>query len=102
MIDEKRLEEIEQGYSEWLTTIGVGSSFVGGRDTREILRLARLGLWAEKHGIPALEKIRSEDFQPAPCPDPKPGIGCGVYHQKTGPLGTAAGAALAALPKEKA
>jgi hypothetical protein len=44
VIDEKRLEEIlndRPGNLEW----------------RELCRLARLGLWAEKHGIPALKQI---------------------------------------------
>lgn len=43
MIDEKRLAEIE-------------SQMARTREVAELIRLARLGLWAEKYGIIALNK----------------------------------------------
>jgi hypothetical protein len=70
-MDEKRLDEIAP-------EAGIMGAF-SFEDMVELIRLARLGLWAEKHGIPA---IRWEDKR------------CGRVY---GPLGEA----LAALPKER-
>ncbi|RYG94297.1 MAG: hypothetical protein EON58_16565 [Alphaproteobacteria bacterium] len=41
------------------------------KDILEIIRLARLGLWAEEHGIPVLKELEAIDSDPSdhPCCD---------------------------------
>lgn len=54
MIEEKHLEE-------WALVNLLNSRRLGKTTIREVLRLARLGLWAEKHGVPALKDILSNE-----------------------------------------
>jgi hypothetical protein len=58
----------------------------------ELLRLARLGLWAEKHGIPALENARKRMH----------GLWLGQPWADAQVGGNEITEALSALPKEKA
>lgn len=54
MIDSKRLDEIEEAYEKnnvWL------NDCMNEYESFEIIRLARIGLWAQDHGIPAIEKL---------------------------------------------
>lgn len=52
MIDEKRLEEIQK---ELDSVVHLKSTAMPSpKEKHELIRLARLGLWAEKHGISAL------------------------------------------------
>lgn len=53
MIDEKKLVQ-------WLA--GVDSAWLTKEEAQALIRLARLGLWAEKHGIQTL-KILQSDFR---------------------------------------
>lgn len=63
MIDEKRLSEIEQGcclvpiplVRAWVQSCHEYSVKVCDCERQELVRLARLGLWAQEKGIPALE-----------------------------------------------
>lgn len=54
-VDEKHLDRLEEELK--------GPYFSDGRvglhiaETKELVRLARLGLWAESHALPALKKI---------------------------------------------
>lgn len=50
MIDEKKLRIWEQA-----NTLEAQGMPERAQEMAELIRLARLGLWAEKHGIPALE-----------------------------------------------
>lgn len=45
-IDSKRLDDIEWGKKD----------FFDEYEVKELIRLARLGLWAEQHAIPALRR----------------------------------------------
>ena len=64
MINEKRLDEILQhrGIHLDITRTPVGASVNTKNDAEslELIRLARLGLWAEKHGIPTLQEYTDE------------------------------------------
>lgn len=54
-MDEKRLDGLEALAKDAITHVTVQ------RDTiLELIRLARLGLWAEKHGVPALLAMRTD------------------------------------------
>ena len=79
MIDEKKLTELH-------AAISCGASLDEEGD--ELIRLARLGLWAEKHGVPALNQIIH-----APCCDCGAMLCCTAYPDW-------AKKALAALPKD--
>lgn len=57
MIDEKRLDEmadILRDICRYPRTMGDPAALIDGD---ELIRLARLGLWAENHAIPALKTI---------------------------------------------
>lgn len=55
MIEEKRIDKILlEEMAEEIRMSGGDWKF------EELIRLARLGLWAEKHGIPTLREIRLE------------------------------------------
>jgi hypothetical protein len=105
MIDEKKLALMEGSMTsvklthpetapevtEWMQLVGEQMR----SDWREVFRLARLGLWAENHGIPALKFY---------------GEHCAVVPQSYSEAGTnlmkqesmvTARRALAQLPKEK-
>lgn len=56
MITKERLNEIEDVLSK--TTLEF-SRIVEEEEEKEILRLARLGLWARDHAKPALEEIKT-------------------------------------------
>lgn len=56
MINEKRLDEIEADTRR----NGLGRR-LDPETIRELAQLARLGLWAEKHGIPALKRLDKTD-----------------------------------------
>jgi hypothetical protein len=57
-IDEKRLDELEQLANEVNIHIGAtqGMDPAFFQSSKELIRLARLGLWAEKQAIPALKE----------------------------------------------
>lgn len=55
MITQERLDELEQ-HANSPTRDMISFSHA---ETRELVRLARLGLWAEKHGVPALEEVEA-------------------------------------------
>lgn len=56
MIDEKRLDELDQE----TCPLGVGmGSRKDQQEMYELIELARLGLWAEKHAIPALQSTET-------------------------------------------
>lgn len=52
MIDENRLDEMEGHIGASSVCVCVGAPSEG----TELIRLARLGLWAEKHGVPAMRE----------------------------------------------
>jgi hypothetical protein len=57
VIDEKRLDEIIQIHWDGLPP----NICIRKGELSELIRLARLGLWAEKHGIPAI-KLTDENL----------------------------------------
>lgn len=57
-MDEKRLDELKRLQSGWL--IQGSPAHFSPREVDEIIRLAKHGLWAEKHGIPAMRDAREE------------------------------------------
>jgi hypothetical protein len=59
MIDEEQLEECADTDQIEVCLRGHSILFLG-EEAAELIRLARLGLWAEKHGIPALESYSGE------------------------------------------
>ena len=67
MIDEKRLDEYSEAFRSAYdrlrpTTAMEISLYKQDMDEKqELLRLARLGLWAEKHGVPALRSVTVRD-----------------------------------------
>lgn len=54
MITEKNLDESE------LIALDATTGETGRAYLRELFRLAKLGLWAEKYGVPALSDIRNK------------------------------------------
>lgn len=56
MIDEKYLNEREENWRKLTPTIEDGDIV---SNNLELIRLARLGLWAEEHGIGALKRFAS-------------------------------------------
>lgn len=58
MIDEKRLDELLKQTDSFDTVICKDN------EAKELIRLARIGLWAEQYAIPDLKKIEP---QPAGC-----------------------------------
>lgn len=93
MIDSKRLDEIEAKLNLVPDKSFVPASSVS--ELLEIIRLARLGLWAEQTGIPALFTAQREEreriYEDAWCPS---FAGCGGVT-----IQTQYDEALAALPK---
>lgn len=76
MINEKRLDEI------------VASQTCTDEEEKEIIRLARLGLWARDHGIPSLRWIDKPDHYE---PDNYTQVACFQHRSNE---------ALSALPKD--
>jgi hypothetical protein len=58
MIDERRLDELETNERDAMAKRRDGAQVLTFETVLELIRLARLGLWAEKHGVPALEKMK--------------------------------------------
>lgn len=61
MIDEKRLSQFKvvyktSGHGDEAPHICDEGAYYDRRGLDELLRLARLGLWAEKHGVPAAKQ----------------------------------------------
>ena len=95
MVDEKKLDEIEEmvcmhpkgTHAFFSETQSHGAWLLDADILNELIRLARLGLWAEKHGVPTLREAlamsNEDDYSP------------GAYIVK-------ADEALKALPKDKA
>jgi hypothetical protein len=78
-VDEKRLQDIS-GYMR-----SDGWYLSEDEESLELIRLARLGLWAEKHAVPLLTEISEDDTPQGDHP-------CFAYD---------ADMALKALPKDK-
>lgn len=66
MIDEKRLDEIEKHSNElsgyFQTPMLSGHVKIRHDTIKELIRLARLGLWAEKEAIPAMSKSSNDSW----------------------------------------
>jgi hypothetical protein len=60
MIDEKTLDQMAKAFAVFEQS-GPPTQFM------ELVRLARLGLWAEKHGVPALENVTALDKAAGDC-----------------------------------
>lgn len=79
MIDVKWLDK----FGVWVET-NIHYELIDQNEIKELLRLARLGLWAEKHGIPDMRKcvFETEGFgqvhlhKPALSKLPKEAVGC--------------------------
>lgn len=61
MIDEKKLYDM---FALQKVSTGYGDVWqLNQEQVTELIRLARLGLWSEKHGVPALKTIAHSDYR---------------------------------------
>lgn len=58
MIDDKKLDLFERDVQDGCDIEGTTEELM------ELIRLARLGLWAKEHGIPMIERARRYELTP--------------------------------------